>query len=573
MNAALPVLLLALLTGSARTAQPSNSENKTAMPEDANHFVECHNGVVVSVSGPASDVGLSILKQGGNAVDAAVATAFALQVAYPLAGNIGGGGFMLVHPAPGKGEPVVFDYRESAPAGAWPKMYGKEESQFTHRAVATPGTVRGLALAHQRFGTLPWAKLIAPAIALARDGFIVDDALAKTTNEVLADAKEFSEFQRVFGKPGGGPWQEGDRMTQPDLARTLQSLADLGPDAFYTGPIAEQIVAEMERGKGVINAKDLAAYRAIERKPLTTRYRGRYDVFVPPPPSAGGVCLLLELNTLESFDLKSWGRWSPKTVHVMAEAMRRANCDRARYLGDTAFTPLPEKLTSHDYGRDIAKSIDMQKATRSTDLATEIPLTKEEHDTTHFSVIDRDGMAVANSYTLERRWGSRIVVKNMGFLLNNDMRAFNLFPGTTDTKGNVGTEPNVIAPGKRPLSSMTPTIVAKDGRVMLVTGSPGSRAIPHTVLEIIVSTFDFGMPIQDAVAASRFTQEWFPDQIRFEHPERQPDLVQALEALGHKVVPPGPLPFQGDAHTIFVRKPNDYLGVADRRINGHASGY
>lgn len=477
MNVHLPILLLAFLTGIVRAAEtaaaPAKPENETAMHEDANHFVECHNGVVASVSGPASDVGLSILKQGGNAVDAAVATAFALQVAYPLAGNIGSGGFMIVHPASGKGGPVVFDYRESAPADAWPTMYTKAESQFTHRAVATPGTVRGLALAHQRFGSLPWAKLIEPAIALARDGFIVDDALAKTTNEVLANAKEFSEFQRVFGKPGGDPWQEGDRMTQPDIAHTLQSLADLGPDAFYTGPIAEQIVAEMERGKGVINAKDLAAYRAIECKPPTTRYRGQYDAFVPPP-SAGGACLLLELNTLESFDLKSWGRWSPKTVHVMAEAMRQANYDRARYLGDTAFTPLPEKLTSHAYGRELAKSINLEKATRSTDLSAEIPLTKEEHDTTHFSVIDRDGMAVANTYTLERRWGSRIVVKNMGFLLNNDMRAFNLFPGDTDTKGNVGTEPNVIAPGKRPLSSMTPTIVAKDGRVVLVTAAPAA---------------------------------------------------------------------------------------------------
>ncbi len=535
--------------------------------------IECSHGVVVSVSPPASNAGVLILKDGGNAVDAAVATAFALAVTYPVAGNIGGGGFMLVHPAAGQGEPEVFDYRETAAAGAWPTMYAKEESQFTHRAVATPGTVRGLGLAHQRFGSLPWAKLIEPAIAIARDGFIVDEALAKAANLVLADAKEFSEFQRVFGKPGDGAWQDGDRMTQPDLARTLQSLADLGPDAFYTGPIAEQIVAEMERGKGVINAQDLAAYRAIERQPLTTRYRGQYDVFVPPPPCAGGVCLLLELNTLDSFDLKSWGRWSPKTIHVMAEAMRRANYDRARYLGDTAFTPLPEKLTSRDYGSQLARTIDLAKATRSTDLAAEIPLTKEEHDTTHFSVIDRDGMAVANTYTLERRWGSRIVVKNMGFLLNNDMRAFNLFPGETDTKGNVGTAPNIIAPGKRPLSSMTPTIVAKDGRAVLVTGSPGSRAIPHTIVGIIVSTFDFGIPIQEAVAAFRFTQEWFPDQIRFEHPERQPELVKALEALGHKVVAPSPMPFQGDAHTIFVRGANDYVGVADHRINGHASGY
>lgn len=559
-------LLLLAIFASRLEAQSTNA------PDDPDHFVECHNGVVVSVSGPASKIGLSILKQGGNAVDAAVATAFALEVAYPLAGNIGGGGFMVVHPAPGKGKPVVFDYREMAPAAAWPTMYSKEESQFTHRAVAVPGTVRGMTLAHQRFGTLPWPKLIQPAIELARDGFIVDAPLAKTMNETVADSKQFSEFQKVFGKPGGGTWREGDRLIQPDLARTLQLLADLGPDAFYTGPIAEQLLAEMKRGKGLITAKDLADYHALERKPLTTRYHG-YDVYVPPPPCSGGVCLLEELNELANFDLKSWGRWSPQTIHVMAEAMRRANYDRARFLGDPAFVSWPGKLITPKYGRQLARTIDLHKATRSAALSTGIPLAKEEHSTTHFSVIDRDGMAVANTYTLERRWGSRIVVRNMGFLLNNDMRAFNLFPGETDMKGNIGTAPNLIAPGKRPLSSMTPTIVAKDGHVVLLTGATGSRAIPHTIIEILLNALDFQMPIQDAVRAPRFTQEWFPDHIRFEHPERQPKLVKALQNLGHVIVPPIPLPFQGDTHTIFVKNPNDYIGVADHRINGQACGY
>jgi gamma-glutamyltranspeptidase/glutathione hydrolase len=540
---------------------------------DTDHYQEGSQGMVVSVSGPASEVGLSVLKRGGDAVDAAVATAFALAVAYPLAGNIGGGGFMLVHPGLDRGKPVVFDYRETAPAAAWQTMYTREESQFTHRAVATPGTLRGLQLAHARFGRLSWRTLVEPAISMAREGFLVDKALAKTMNETLADSRQFSEFQRVFGKPAGGDWKAGDLLVQPDLAQTLQQIADVGPDAFYTGAIARKILAEMTRGKGLITAQDLANYRAFERRPLSTRYRGTYDVYVPPPPCSGGVCLLEELNQLETFDLKKWGSWSPKAVHVMAEAMRRANRDRARYLGDPDFTPLPQKLISPDYGHELARSINLKKATPSRDLATDIPPVQEGPSTTHFSIIDQDGMAVANTYTLERRWGSRIVVKGAGFLLNNDMRAFNLFPGVTDTNGAIGTEPNIIAPGKRPLSSMTPTIVARNGRVVLITGSSGSRAIPHTILEIMVNTLDFGLPIKTAVDLPRFSQEWFPDHISCEHGERYPEAIKGLKALGHSIVPPGPLPFQGDAHTIYIPRPHTYQGVADQRINGRVAGY
>ena len=343
--------------------------------------VKGRQGVVVSVSRPASDVGVAILKLGGNAVDAAVATAFALAVTYPAAGNVGGGGFMLVHPAPGEGNPMAFDYRETAPAAAYPTMYSKEESQFTARAVAVPGTVRGLALAHHRFGRLPWSWLLRPAIVLARDGFPLDPFLVVLLNDTLAAAPEKTEFQRVFGKPGGGRWQAGDRLTQPDLARTLQRLADSGPGAFYTGTIADAIVAEMTRGQGLITAKDLADYQALERTPLTTHYRS-HDVYVPPPPSSGGTCLLEELNILAAFDLKAWGRWSPQTLHVIAEAMRRANYDRARYLGDPAFVQVPAKLTARDYGQQLAKSIDLHHATRSTDLATDLPRSVEGENTT-----------------------------------------------------------------------------------------------------------------------------------------------------------------------------------------------
>ncbi|MCU0787833.1 MAG: gamma-glutamyltransferase [Verrucomicrobia bacterium] len=578
MNHHLRTLLIPLLALSmnGRAELPTQTEDKPLSPPGkySCEAVERLNGMVVSVSGPASAVGRSILQQGGNAVDAAVATAFALVAAYPPAGNLGGGGFMLVHPAPGEGKPVAFNYRETAPAAARQNMFTREDSQYTHKAVAVPGTVRGLALAHQRFGSLPWANLLAPAVALARDGFIVDPNLADLLNTYLADSPDKAEFQRVFGKPGGDPWQEGDRLVQPDLARTLELIATGGPNAFYTGPIAEQIVAEMERGKGIITAEDLAGYRAVEGEPLSTRYRGRYDVYVPPPPSAGGICLLEELNILQNFDLQARGRWSPETLHVMAEAMRRANCDRARYVGDPAFVQIPGKLTCGEYGQQLAEAIDLHQATRSRDLAPDIPVSDEGLDTTHFSIIDQRGMAVANTYTLERLWGTRIVVKDMGFLLNNNMFGFNLFSGFTRADGKLGTAPNTIAPGKRPISSQTPTIVTENGRIRLVTGTPGSQGIPHTILCLIVNLFDFGMPVQSAVELPRLSHQWLPDQLQFEAPERYPELMRSLQELGHTVVRYGPRP-QGDAQTVWVSESGSYVGVADTRrsIKAKAEGY
>jgi gamma-glutamyltranspeptidase/glutathione hydrolase len=481
---------------------------------------------------------------------------------------------MLVHPAPGKGNPVAFNYRECAPAAARSNMFSVEESQFTHKSVAVPGTVRGFELAHKRFGTMPWQDLILPAIELARNGFLVDTNLADSMNLTLKGAPEKAEFQRVFGKPGGGWWKLGDRLVQPDLARTLQMLADGGPEAFYRGTIAQGFLDEVRRGQGLITEKDLADYRALETKPLSVIYHG-YDVYVPPPPSSGGTCLLEELNMLSEFDLKAWGRWSPTTLHVMAEAMRRASYDRARYLGDPAFVSIPAKLTTREYSQALAKTIDLGKATPSEMFPADAAPPPEEQSTTQFSIIDETGMAVANTYTLERRWGSRIVVKNMGFLLNNDMRAFNLFPDRPDLSETNATSAhtvvNTIASGKRPISSMTPTIVARDGRVKLVTGSPGSQAIPHTVLGIILSAFDFDMPVQTAVWAPRFSHQWLPDQITFENPELYPGPMKSLQQMGHRIVRSGPLP-QGDASTILV-KSNSYVGVADWRINGKASGF
>ncbi len=568
------ILHLALLAYFAGSPTHINAQavNPPLVPPGSytSQSVTGSNGIVVSVSAAASDVGLAILKQGGNAVDAAVATAFALVATYPAAGNLGGGGFMMVQPAPGGGEAAAFDYRESAPAAATPGMFAKADTMYERKAVATPGTVRGLELAHRRFGTLPWAQLIQPAVALARDGFQIDPNLAELLNTYLASEPQHPEFQRVFGKADGTPWVAGERLVQPDLANTLQQLAELGPDAFYSGPIAADIVAEMQRGNGLMTARDLADYRAVERKPLTTRYRGKIDVMVPPAPCAGGICLLEELNMLESFDLAAMGRWSPTTMHVMAEVMRRANYDRARYTGDPAFVQIPPNIITHEYGRHLATTINLHQATPSAELASDIPLTNESQDTTHFSIIDAKGMAVANTYTLERLWGTRIVVKGRGFLLNNDMFGFNLFPGHTDTQGMLGTAPNTIAPGKRPISSMTPTIVTEDGRVKLVTGSPGSQAIPHTLLCIIVNVFDFHQSLAEATEAPRMSHQWFPDQITFEAPERYPDLIKAVQALGHCVVRSGPRP-QGDAHSILVEPAGRYTGVADLRRSGKAT--
>jgi gamma-glutamyltranspeptidase/glutathione hydrolase len=530
--------------------------------------VEHRNGVVVSVSAPATDVGVHILKQGGNAVDAATAVAFALAVTHPAAGNIGGGGFMVVHPP--RGKPTVIEYREAAPAAGHQTMFKKDETGYGHRVVGVPGTVRGLELAHRQFGKLPWKSVVLPAVAIAKAGFVLDKHHAASLNKVLAAARDFSEMQRVYGKPAGGDWQVGDRLVQPDLAGTLRLIAEEGGDAFYTGPIAAQIVAEMQAGGGLITRDDLAKYRAMQREPIHGVYRG-YDVYAPPPPSSGGICLVQMLNVLENFELKKHARFSPQTLHLMAEAMRRAFCDRARHLGDPAFTAIPTHLTKKPYARKLAESIDPNKATRSEDLAADIPLAGEGDSTTHFSIIDQDGLAVANTYTLERSYGSRVVVKGAGFLLNNEMLDFNWRPGVTNRQGTIGTAPNLIAPGKRMLSSMTPTIVAKGGKVVLVTGSPGSRTIINTVLGVIVSVIDYEMPIDQAVAAPRLHHQWLPDELRLEDMKSQPETAAALTALGHRVVAG---PTQGDGHSIWVNpRTGGYVGAADTRLSGKAAGY
>jgi gamma-glutamyltranspeptidase / glutathione hydrolase len=527
------------------------------------------HGMVVAVSAPGAEVGRDMLLRGGNAVDAAVATAFAMAVTYPAAGNIGGGGFMVIYPG-GTGEPVVIDYREKAPAAATKTTFKKTDSWYSHKAVGVPGTVRGLHLAHSRFGKLPWKEVVTPAVKLAEDGFVLDDRLAGSLNYAVSSSRAFPETAHVFGKnEGRDSWQGGDRFVQKDLGHTLRLIAEHGPDAFYKGAVAELVVAEMKRGNGLITLDDLANYSAKVRQPIHGTFRG-YDVYAPPPPSSGGITLVLMLNVLENFDLKKMGRWSPETLHLLIETMRRSYCDRARHLGDADFIKIPEHLTSKAYGKKLAESIDRSKATPSESLARDIQLNPEGDSTTHFSVIDNDGMAVANTYTLERSYGSGIVVKGAGFLLNNEMMDFNWFPGVTTREGTIGTTPNQIAPGKRMLSSQTPTIVARDGKVVLITGSPGSRTIINTSLQIVLNVLEFDMDIRSAVDAPRLHHQWFPDRVRFEGSGDYPAAVEKLRAMGHQIVGTR----QGDAHSIWVNpKTGEYVGAEDRRISGKAAGF
>jgi gamma-glutamyltranspeptidase/glutathione hydrolase len=528
--------------------------------------------MVVSVSPDASTIGRDVLQKGGNAVDAAVATAFALAVTWPEAGNIGGGGFMLVYPPAGKGDPVVIDYREMAPAAATRGMFAKGKCPPA-LYVGTPGTVRGLGLAHRRFGKLPWTELLAPAIRLAEDGFAIDAALASSLNRVLARSADFAELCRVYGKGEEARWRAGDRLTQKELAKTLRLIAEKGSDAFYQGAIAELIAAEMKRSGGLITVADMAAYEAKIRRPIHGTYRG-YDVYGPPPPSSGGICLVEMLNILENFDLRKQGRYSPQTLHVMIETMRRAYRDRARYLGDPDFVAIPAFLTSKDHARKLAQSIDLRKATRSEDLAGDILLAAESSNTTHFSIIDKDGMAVANTYTLENSYGSRLVVRGAGFLLNDEMGDFNPRPGVTDRRGDIGTAANEVAPRKRMLSSMTPTIVTKDGKVVLITGSPGGRTIINTVLGVVLNVLEFDMSPRDAVDAPRMHHAWFPDVLEAESGlhENHADALRQLREMGHRIKSK-PVR-QGDAHTIYVDpRTGAYRGEADRRRDGSAAGW
>ncbi len=528
-------------------------------------LVTTKGGMVVSVSPPATDVGVAILKAGGNAVDAAVAVGFAEAVTWPEAGNIGGGGFMLVWPGDGK-EPVVIDYRETAPAKATAEMFAKGVSYQSILTAGVPGTVRGFELAHKTFGKLTWKELVTPAAKLAADGFPVTAPLAKRLNEILADKKTTNaEFRRVFGKDG--TWKAGDMLKQPDLANTLTAIAEGGAAAFYTGKLAELLVAEMSASEGLITADDLKGYAAKARKPVHGTYRG-HDVYGPPPPSSGGIAVVEMLNMLELHDVKKHAWASAETAHLLGEVMRRAFADRAVYLGDADFVKVPAHLTSKEHAKKLMATFDPEMATRSDSLAPQIDV-KGGTNTTHYSIVDKSGMAVSNTYTLENAFGCRVVVRGAGYILNNEMTDFNTKPGVTTKAGGIGTAPNRIAPGKRMLSSMTPVVVAKDGKLLLVTGSPGGRTIINTVLGVVVNVIDYGADVQAAVDAPRLHHQWFPERISAEDRPGFADFETALKAKGHAVSKHQ----QGDAHSIHIDpKTGVRTAGVDRRLDGKGAG-
>jgi gamma-glutamyltranspeptidase / glutathione hydrolase len=535
--------------------------------------VLAHNGVVVAQEQRAARIGIEILDRGGNAVDAAVATAFALAVTYPRAGNIGGGGFMVIHLAKDSRD-VAIDYRETAPAAANGTMFldvqgnpDPAKSRDSALSVGVPGTVAGLALAHKTYGSgkFTLADLIAPAIYLAQNGFLVEDDTADTLPQARERLARWPSTTSIFfngDRPVGG----GERLLQFDLADTLRAIAKDGPRAFYQGRIADRIAGAVVKAGGIMTKDDLANYRPLERAVVRGRYRG-YEIISVPPPSSGGVHLIEMLNILEGYDLAKLSR--AQSLHDMIEAMKRAYADRAAFMGDPDAVKMPiAGLLSKNYAASLRAEIG-ERATPSADIRPGKPDEFEGRNTTHFSVIDRDGNAVSNTYTLNFSYGLGLVAEGTGVLLNNELDDFTAKPGTANAYGLVGYNANLPGPGKRPLSSMTPTIVLKDGKPFLITGSPGGSRIISAVLQVIVNVIDFHMPIGEAVSAPRLHQQWQPEEV-YAEAGFAPEALDALTRRGHNILATQPF---SSTNSIEVTA-NGYVGAADRRTRGSlAAGY
>lgn len=508
--------------------------------DEVHHSEFGRYGMVAVQNRIAAEIGARVLADGGSAVDAAIAIGFAEAVTLPRAGNIGGGGFMLIYDA-AVDETIAVDYRETAPLGATRDMFldahgnaNPELSRNSHKASAVPGTVAGFYLAHQKFGKLPWRRLIEPAIGLARNGIVVTHDYAATMANSLPRNCRNEATCGYFYKPGQVPYEMGERLVQSDLANSLQLIAEQGPDAFYRGAIAEKIVAEMEAGDGLIDMASLAAYKPVWREPLRGNYRG-YDVVAMPLTSSGGVHVLQALNILEHFPIAEMGSGSADASHVLIEVMRLIYADRSEHLGDPDFYDVPvDWLTSASYAQQLAAGINLQKARPSTEVKPGIPVAAESEDTTHYSVIDAAGNVVSNTYTLNTSYGSGISVRGAGFLLNNEMEDFVSKPGEPNVYGLLGGEANAVQASKRPLSSMTPVIVFRDGKPWFATGSPGGARIISTVLQMIVNVIDHGMGIAEASAAPRLHHQWFPDEVIMEN-GHSPDTIRILEGRGHVV--------------------------------------
>ena len=537
--------------------------------------IAARNGMVVAQEKIAAGIGRDVLTRGGNAVDAAVATGFAMAVTYPRAGNLGGGGFMMIHLAATK-EDIAIDYRETAPAAATRDMFlgadGKPDAQKSRESalgIGVPGTVAGLSLALEKYGSgkFKFADLLAPAIKLAREGFVLADDSADTLPDYRDRVAKWSASAKIFLRADGSSLQQDDKLIQTDLASTLEAVASQGPQGFYRGSVAEKLAKGIQDAGGIITTEDLRNYQPTIRAPVRGTYRG-YDIISMPQPSSGGTVLLETLNILEGYNLRAMGAASPSALHVEIEAMKRAYADRARYLGDPAFVNAPiSHLIAKDYAAKQRATIDMDKATPWNDSAHSPP--REGSNTTHFSVADQFGNAVSSTYTLNFSYGMGLVAEGTGVLLNNELDDFTAAPGASNAYGLVGFEANLPGPGKRPLSSMTPTIVLKDGKPVLVTGSPGGSRIISTVMQVIVNALDFDMNIAAAVAAPRLHHQWLPDEVRIER-GFPAETLDALRAKGHTIVEPLG---QTSANSIAV-SPDGMLGAPDPRSRGsEAAGY
>ncbi|MBU6950976.1 gamma-glutamyltransferase [Hahella sp. HN01] len=563
-----------LLTLTLAVAAPTNAE--FILEGDRSVPTEAHHGMVATSHTLATEEALKVLKNGGNAIDAAVTAAFALAVTQPRSGNIGGGGFMLIS-SESRNEVIAIDYREKAPAAASRDMYldknGEADSnlsRFSHKAAGVPGTVAGLALALEKYGTISLQEALAPAIRLAEEGFIVTPRFSHGVKDSAERLGKWDSSRKVFFKADGSFYEPGDRFIQKDLAATLKRISEKGVKGFYEGETAKLIVEEMKRGGGLITLEDLKSYQPVMREPVHGTYRG-FDIYSMSPPSSGGIHVIQILNILEGYPIGYLGHNSAQTIHLMAEAMKRAYADRSKYLGDPDFVEVPQKgLMSKDYAAKQRKDIPMNRATPSSTLAPDNPLPYESNETTHFSVADNKGNAVSTTYTINFSYGSHIVVDGAGFLLNNEMDDFSAKPGVPNAYGLLGGEANKIEGNKRMLSSMSPTIVKNKGKNFLITGSPGGSRIITTTLQVIMNVIDHHLNIQAAVNAPRIHHQWSPDEIRVEE-GLSPDTVKLLEGMGHAVNQKAAM---GASQSILIDENGVFFGAADpRRSTSSAMGF
>jgi gamma-glutamyltranspeptidase/glutathione hydrolase len=572
-RAFLAALALAVICCGSSDAQEGRRGFYAPPAAGSYHPVFAEFGMVVAQEKLAAQIGADILRQGGNAVDAAVATGFALAVTYPRAGNIGGGGFMIIHSAD-RNEDIAIDYRETAPAATTRELFlgadGKPDiakSRDSALGIGVPGTVAGLALALEKYGSgkITLRAILKPAIELAAKGTLITDDSADTLPDWHKRLAKWPSSAKIFSRADGASLREGDALVQSDLATTLSAVSEQGARGFYQGPVAEKLVQAIRDHGGIMTTDDLKSYQPVIRAPVRGSYRG-YDIVSMPQPSSGGVVLLETLNILEGFPMRDMAQGSAASLHLMIEAMKRAYADRARYLGDPAFVNAPvSTLISKGYAARQRAGIDLNRATPWTDALSALP-PREGSNTTHFSVVDSRGNAVSNTTTLNFSYGVGLVAEGTGVLLNNELDDFTAAPGASNAYGLVGFEANLPGPGKRPLSSMAPAIVLKDGKPVLVTGSPGGSRIISTVLQVIVNVLDYNMDVAAAVAAPRLHHQWLPDEVRVERGFADETLA-ALQAMGHVVVEPLG---QTSANTIAVT-PNGLLGAPDPRTRGAAA--